>query len=149
MAVYENNNDFASKGQGTAAVTLSAITTGLLALGQNGGFGGLFGNNNGLTLAIAQKDAEIAMLKADNDTDRKLVEVYNALYKNDKEQSARIDAIHTNLAIVNTQMAQLMGLTTLHIPATNVCPLPMPRYNQWSVDPLATQAPATATTPSA
>lgn len=145
MAVYENNNDFASRGQGTAAVTLSAISTGLLALGQ-GGFGGFFGGaNNGMTLAIAQKDAEIAQLKADNDTDRKLVEVYNALFKNDKEQSAKIEALHTNLAIVNTQLAQLMGLTALHIPATNVCPLPMPRYNQWSVDPLANQAQATAT----
>lgn len=28
-------------------------------------------------------------------------------------------------------------ITVTHVPATSVCPLPMPRYNQWSVDPLA------------
>lgn len=150
MAVYENSNDYATRGQGTATTVLSAITTGLLALNGNGGFGGFFGGNNNISaMAIAQKDAEIAMLKADNDTDRKLVEVYNALFKNDKEQNAKIEAIHTNLAILNTQMAQVMGLTALHIPATNVCPLPMPRYNQWSVDPLAASASVASADPSA
>lgn len=144
MAVYENSNDYATRGQGTATTVLSAITTGLLALNGNGGLGGLFGGNNSIpAMAIAQKDAEIAMLKADNETDRKLVDVYNALFKNDKEQNAKIEAIHTNLAILNTQMAQVIGLTALHIPATNVCPLPMPKYNSWvaptapTTDPVA------------
>lgn len=165
MAVYENSNDYASKGQGTAAVTLSAITTGLLALNGNGGLSGLFGGGNNTTLALAQKDAEIAMLKADNETDRKLVEVYNALFKNDKEQNAKIDGINArvlaletsaplkeqlidqkiarvtdsmtcccnsaNTAIANLQ-ATIANITKVIVPATAVCPEPMPLKNSWT-----------------
>lgn len=163
----ETMNDLATKGQGTAAVTLSAITTGLVALGQNGGLSNLLGGgaNNSATLALAQKDAEIALLKAGQETDKKLVEVYNALFKNDKEMNSKIDGINArvlsletaaplkeqlidqkiarvtdsmtcccnaaNASIANLQ-ATLANITKVIVPATAVCPEPMPLKNSWT-----------------
>ena len=67
MATYENN-DFASKGVGTAGLTLGVIGTALASGVLNGnGIGGLFGNQNPSTSPVyqlAQKDNEIALLKA-------------------------------------------------------------------------------------
>lgn len=100
MAVYENN-EAASRGQGTAAVTLSAITTGLVALGQNGGLGGLFGGGSSAK-EIQALAIENAVLKASQDTDKKLVEVYNALYKNDKEMTAKVDGINARVLALET-----------------------------------------------
>ena len=46
MATYENN-DYASKGVGTAGLTLGVIGTALASGILNGnGLGGIFGNNN-------------------------------------------------------------------------------------------------------
>lgn len=152
MSTY---NEDRAPATGVAGTVLGSIGTalGLGLFNNNGGWFGRNGNcagygygDQGMILDIAAKDATIGQLRSEQSTDKKLVEVYNALFKNDKEQNAKMDAMHTNLAILNTQVAQLMGLTALHIPATNVCPLPMPRYNQWSVDPLASAvAPAAET----
>lgn len=148
MSTY---NDDRAPATGVAGTVLGSIGT-ALGLGLFNG-NGLFNNRMGygygdqsMILDIAAKDATIGQLRSEQSTDKKLVEVYNALFKNDKEQNAKMDAMHTNLAILNTQVAQLMGLTALHIPATNVCPLPMPRYNQWSVDPLANVSAGAETT---
>lgn len=90
MATYTENSDtYASKGVGNAGLALGIIGTSLASgiLGGNG-LGGIFngnGNrvacaaNDAMTLAMAQKDAEIAQLKADKATDAKLVEVYKDL----------------------------------------------------------------------
>ena len=76
MATYENN-DYASKGVGTAGLTLGVIGTALASGILNGsGFGGLFGNNNPATSAIYQlskKDNEIAQLKSEKYTDSKFI----------------------------------------------------------------------------
>lgn len=154
MATYNNE----TPATGIAGTVLGSIGTalGLGLFNNNGGWFGRNGNCAGygygdqaMILDIAAKDATIGQLRSEQSTDKKLVEVYNALFKNDKEQNAKMDAMHTNLAILNTQVAQLMGLTALHIPATNVCPLPMPRYNQWSVDPLASAVAPAAAEPTA
>lgn len=154
MATYNNE----TPATGIAGTVLGSIGTalGLGLFNNNGGWFGRNGNcagygygDQGMILDIAAKDATIGQLRSEQSTDKKLVEVYNALFKNDKEQNAKMDAMHTNLAILNTQVAQLMGLTALHIPATNVCPLPMPRYNQWSVDPLANAGAPAAAEPTA
>ena len=78
MATYENN-DYASKGVGTAGLTLGVIGTALASGILNGnGLGGIFGNNNSNPAAspiyqLAQKDNEIALLKAQQYSDNKVV----------------------------------------------------------------------------
>lgn len=75
MATYENN-DYASKGVGTAGLTLGVIGTALASGVLNGnGLGGLFGNGNPTTSPVyqlAQKDNEIALLKAQQYSDNKI-----------------------------------------------------------------------------
>ena len=76
MATYENN-DYASKGVGTAGLTLGVIGTALASGILNGnGLGGIFGNNNSNPAAssiyqLSQKDNEIALLKAQQYSDNK------------------------------------------------------------------------------
>lgn len=76
MATY-NNDDYASKGVGTAGLTLGVIGTALASGILNGnGLGGLFGNSNPATSAVyqlSQKDNEIALLKAQQYSDNKIV----------------------------------------------------------------------------
>ena len=75
MATYENN-DYASKGVGTAGLTLGVIGTALASGVLNGnGLGGLFGNQNPSTSPVYQlslKDNEIAQLKAQQYSDNKI-----------------------------------------------------------------------------
>ena len=76
MATY-NNDDYASKGVGTAGLTLGVIGTALASGILNGnGLGGLFGNSNPTASPVyqlAQKDNEIALLKAQQYSDGKVV----------------------------------------------------------------------------
>lgn len=77
MATY--NEDYTSKGVGTAGLTLGVIGTALASGILNGnGLGGLFGNNNSNPATspiyqLAQKDNEIALLKAQQYSDNKVV----------------------------------------------------------------------------
>lgn len=74
MATY-NNDDYASKGVGSAGLTLGIIGTTLASGLLNGnGLGGLFGNSNPTASAsyqLSQKDNEIALLKAQQYSDNK------------------------------------------------------------------------------
>lgn len=81
MVYNDNNNEYASKGVGTAGLTTgiigtvgTAIATGLL--GGNGGLGGIFGGNQNPAASpvyqLAQKDNEIALLKAQQYSDNKI-----------------------------------------------------------------------------
>lgn len=94
MAIY-NNDGFASKGVGTAGLTLgvigTALATGLL---NNGGFGGLFGNQNPAASAsyqLSQKDTEIAELKAERYADHQ-VNAVNFELSNIKQRLAAMEA---------------------------------------------------------
>lgn len=51
---------------------------------------------------LANKDSEIALLKADKYTDQKLVEVYKDLRAQDKAQEAMIGSLATRLAAMET-----------------------------------------------
>lgn len=53
-------------------------------------------------LALAEKDAKIALLEADKYTDQKLVEVYRDLRGVDKEQSAVIGNLASRVAAIET-----------------------------------------------
>lgn len=79
MATYENN-DYAGKGVGNAGLTLGIIGTALASgiLGNTNGLGGILGNGNVNPTAspiyqLAQKDNEIALLKAQQYSDGKVV----------------------------------------------------------------------------
>lgn len=179
MATY-TDNDYASKGVGNAGLALGIVGTSLASGLLNGnGLGGILGNgnraaqaaNDAAVLAMAQKDSEIAQLKADKATDAKLVEVYKDLRALDKAQDAvisslkdRVSAIETaaplreqivlgqvqsvaqtvaaSNAQVQTQIAgiqaTLSGITKTIVPATSVCPQPMPLHNSWTAPTAST-----------
>ena len=158
--------EFASKGVATAGLTTGIIgTAGWLLNGGLGNLlGGLGGNNAALVGAmacsdnqpvsryemkmeneLAKKDSEIALLKADKYTDEKITEVYERLSSRIRgvEDQVAAQAVYnaTNtatLSCIQSQVAQLQGLTKLVIPITSVCPEPMARYNSWSAPTAST-----------
>ncbi|MCQ2299967.1 MAG: hypothetical protein MJZ81_07590 [Bacteroidales bacterium] len=146
-------------GTAIAGVAQRLVNGHVGAFGYGGvGYGG--GNvvaeaaNTGFALELARKDAEIALLKANADTDKKLVEVYANLRVQDKEQDAKIAALNekyhcldkriseaaifsTNgITHLNDSVAALArtvcGITRTVVPITSVCPQPMPQYNSWT-----------------
>ena len=161
--------EFASKGVATAGLTTGIIgTAGWLLNGGLGNLlGGLGGNNAALMSAmacsdnqpvsryemkmeneLAKKDSEIALLKADKYTDEKITEVYERLSSRIRgvEDQVAAQAVYnaTNtatLSCIQSQVAQLQGLTKLVIPITSVCPEPMAAKNSWTA-PTATTTPA-------
>lgn len=145
-----------SQGQGNLNTVLGSIGTAGTLFG-NGWLSNLFGGNNNrnccspddmpvsrydanMMIAIASKDSEIALLKADNYTDQKIVEAYkdlngqiNALameVRANKDAQADINREQAVYNGVNTatlqclqgQVAQLFGLTKLVVPNGSVCP---------------------------
>lgn len=83
-------------------VSLAAVNT-ISKLAQahcNGGRGGA--DAAACALALAEKDAKIALLEADKYTDQKLVDVYKDLRGIDKEQSAVIGNLASRVAAIET-----------------------------------------------
>ena len=135
--------EFASKGVAGSGLGLGIAGTALGVL--NGGLGNLLGTNynncgcsenvmvNRYELSqeqkIAKLETEVALRDANIYSDQKLSEVY-------KDLSARINGIEaglnaqavynaTNTATIHciqSQVAQLFGLTKLVVPNTSVCP---------------------------
>lgn len=92
---------------------------------------------------IATMESEISKNKEIAELQMKLIEERN---KTEHAQiNGAIGLIDQRLRCVERTVGEI---TVTHVPATSVCPLPMPRYNQWSVDPLAAtpaaNTPATA-----
>lgn len=139
-------NEYASKGVAGSGLGLGIAGT-ALALMNNGGLNGLFGNNRcscvqeqfvtrkefELGQQLAAKDSEIGLLRADKYTDQKLIEVYeklqaqiNALKENQYAvnlQQATLNATQTaTISCLQQQIAQLQSLTKLVVPNTSVCP---------------------------
>lgn len=94
---YVNNDDksYASSGVGTAALTTGIIGTALGSGILNGGLAGLFGGNQNPTASpvyqLAQKDNEIAQLKAQQYSDNKDAAIAERLSRID----ARVIALET------------------------------------------------------
>lgn len=139
-------NEYASKGVAGSGLGLGIAGT-ALALLNNGGLNGLFGNNRcgcvqeqfvtrkefELGQQLAAKDSEIGLLRADKYTDQKLIEVYeklqaqiNALKESQYAinlQQATLNATQTaTISCLQQQVAQLQSLTKLVVPNTSVCP---------------------------
>lgn len=88
--------EYASRGVGTAGLTTGIIGTslaGIMALNNGGLLGGLFGGNQAAQMAnaaglgvLAEKDSEIARLKAEKYADLNGIEVYKQLKTEMTEQ---------------------------------------------------------------
>lgn len=144
----------------TRGIATGGLTTGIIgtALGamNSGILPGLFGGNNncGALFAwereLSHKDGEIAMLRADRDTDKKVLELYQYVdgrmrnIEGQLAQQAVVNAqITANMSCMQKNLDVLNGLTKTVIPIGNICPAPMARYNSW-VAPTE-EAPATGT----
>lgn len=144
---------------GTAGVGLGLL--GSMLLGNNGGwlFNGnnnsyAYGYNNlvcrqeyagemNMMQELAKKDAEIQALKCDQKTDAKILDLYRYVegkfHEQDRKfadqgiwnatQNGAIGGIGCQLHDIERAV---YGLTKRVIPAENVCPEPMPRYNSWT-----------------
>jgi hypothetical protein len=144
--------EFASKGVGNAGLTTGIIGTAGWLL--NGGLGNILGGMGGQCVApenmpvnryeaqqsarIAELETEVKLRDANTYTDSKLLEVYR--YVDGKfgavdaaiAQQAVYNATQTSvIGCLQGQVAQLMGLTKLVVPAAGICPEPMAKYNSW------------------
>lgn len=151
MAEYENHN---RNGSITAALTTGIIGTGLGLLNGNGGvlgnvLGGGAACNNYVTkdaldmaMQLAEKDSQIALLKSEQNTEVKIADVYEKIMTRVNADKALQTEINTAQAVYNgtnsaalqamqNSIAVLQGMTKVIIPATNICPEPMNRYNSW------------------
>lgn len=152
--------EFASKGVAGTALGLGAGALGVELL--RGGLGGLFGGMGGAPACnenmpvnryeasqnarIAELETEVKLRDANTYTDNKLLEMYRYM-------DGKLDGINhrlcdqavwnatqtSTMACMAQQIAALNGLTKLIVPASSVCPAPMPQYNSWT-------APTTTTT---
>jgi len=94
MATYNNDNEYTSKGVGTAGLTLGIIGTSLASGILNGtGIGGIFGNQNpanSTVYQLSQKDSEITQLKAERYADAQVKELTGEV-SNLKQRVAAIE----------------------------------------------------------
>lgn len=145
---------YSSNGKGNAALTTGIIGTALGVL--NGGLGNIgWGNNNvegkqfvtkdelDYVQTISAKDSEIALLKSEANTEVKIADVYERIMTRvnaDQRQQADINAAqavynatsNSAIAVLQSQVGVLNGLTKTVVPINNVCPQPMPQYNSWT-----------------
>ena len=146
--------EYASKGVAGSGLGLGIAGTALGLLNANGGglLGGILGGGNcchenmpvnryelAQEQKIADLQSQVALRDANTYNDQKILELY-------KYVDGKLDGVNaaicqqnvynaTNTAALNCmqgQIAQLYGLTKLIIPATSVCPAPMPQYNSWT-----------------
>ena len=164
--------DYASKGVANAGLTTGIIGTALSVLNSNGSglLGGLLGGNYvgragfGAELQyVSSLQAENAMLKSENYSDKVAKEVYqqtridNAALKAEMKELmdlreqivlGKVNEVATltkcNLDQVNNSIAALANtvnsVTARIIPASAICPEVMPRYNEWSAPTTTTPA---------
>lgn len=131
--------EYASKGVANAGLTTGIIGTALGALGNNG-LGNILGTRNpgdelvtryeaGLMTELSKKDQKIALLEADQYTDKKIADLYDkmntrfAVVEGQISQQAVYNAtVNGTLGCIQNQIAQLQGLTKLVVPNANVAP---------------------------
>lgn len=131
--------EYASKGVANAGLTTGIIGTALGALGNNG-LSNILGTRNpgdelvtryeaGLMTELSKKDQKIALLEADQYTDKKIADLYDkmntrfAVVEGQISQQAVYNAtVNGTLGCLQNQIAQLQGLTKLVVPNANVAP---------------------------
>jgi hypothetical protein len=173
---HNNEKEYASKGVAGTGLGLGIAGTALALLNNNGGLGGILGGGGG---QLSQLQAENAMLKSENYSDKVAKEVYAQSRADDKDIIDRwiqpmaskiaanevsmarqeeqinclketqrlreeilcqkIDAVacasNTGLVAlqgtVNCLAQTVSGITKTIVPATAICPAPMPALNAW------------------
>jgi hypothetical protein len=150
----EYENKYASKGVAGSGLGLGIAGTALGLLNSSGGgLGGLLGGGNcgcsedhwvnryeaGQSARIAELETEVKLRDANIYTDQKLGSLRD--YMESKfsrvehelcEQKVFNATAISKVSCIESQIAQLMGLSKLVIPASSVCPAPMPQYNSWT-----------------
>lgn len=145
----EHENNFASKGMGGTALGLSIGAIAAEVLGGN--LGGILGGNRSgenapVTRYEAQLQAENAELKTEVKlrdsniyTDGKILDLYKYVdgkfgcIERELCDQRVYNATNTaTISCISNQVAQLASLTKVIIPAANVCPEPMAKYNSWT-----------------
>ena len=142
--------DVASSGVGGTGLGFGIAGTalGLLNGNGNGLLGGLFGGNRcncspqdapisryeaEMLQQMGAKDSKIALLESNIYTDQKLADIYERLSTKINANKDAQDAVNMQQAVYNgtnaaalqclqSQVAQLFGLTKLVVPNTSVCP---------------------------
>lgn len=134
--------EFTSQGQGTLNTVLGALgTAAFTGIGSGNGlnlFGGSkveYATKSDLDNAIllAAKDSEIALLKADQNTEIKIADVYERVMTRVNADRNEQMAWNTQQSLNNCQMSSaiaanrnsidiLMGMTKTVIPNSSVCP---------------------------
>ena len=159
----EYENKYASKGVAGAGLGLGIAGTalGLLAGGLNGtGILNARNTNCGCSeehfvnryeatqsARIAELETEVKLRDSNIYTDAKILDLYK--YVDGKfgviegqlcEQRVYNATNTAAVACIQGQVAQLASLTKLIVPATNICPEPMPQYNSWTAPTTTTGA---------
>lgn len=91
---------------------------------------------------VSRLESEKALLASESNTEVKIADVYSRLKGDVLEQERLNNARHTEqlvwnarmearMAVAESKVDQLMGLTGLYVEAKKVTPLPMQRYNFW------------------
>lgn len=143
--------EYASNGKGNTALALGGSALGLSALTGMGGLAGLFGGGAIEDRHITRHEMDLlreiidgkqanAILVAQTDVDKKIVDVYNALAKQDKDIREKIEANYKDQQQINMQQAvyngtnnatlacmrshidELLALTARKVPNSSVCP---------------------------
>jgi hypothetical protein len=151
----EYTNEYSSNGKGNLGVTLGAIGTGLGILNGNGNgiLGGIFGNGNcgcsedhminryeaAQSARIAELETEVKLRDSNIYTDGKILDLYKYVdgkfgcIERELCDQRVYNATNTaTISCISNQVAQLASLTKVIIPAANVCPEPMAKYNSWT-----------------
>lgn len=156
--------EFASHGVANAGLTTGIIGTALGVL--NGGLGLIngrnyndfnYGNNYcnhfvtkdelNYVQEIGRKDAEIALLKSEQNTEVKIADVYERLITRINADARNQADWNTEQMVNNARMSSAIAanresisdlervcgtITKTVVPITSVCPQPMPQYNSWT-----------------
>lgn len=148
--------NYSSNAKGNLGVTLGAIGTGLAgvnALTGNGVLGNLFGGSrcgcsedHMVNRYEAAQQAKISELETEvklRDANTYTLQQINGLRDYMEGRFSKVEhelcdqrvynaANNGAISCIQSQIAQLFGLTKLIIPAASVCPAPMPQYNSWT-----------------
>lgn len=129
--------EYASNAKGNLGVTLGAIGTGLGIVGNGMGLLGLGANsmNNGVMLNsnyvskdemkmlqdISAKDAEIALLKSEQNTEIKIADVYERIMTRVNQDRREQDMWNAGQSVANAQMSAAIATNTASISALQNC----------------------------
>ena len=149
--------EYASNAKGNTGVALGSVGLGLGVLNSLGGMAGMYTRSgysygcgdSGMLRELMDAKMQSAILAADNDTDRKIVDSYTVLDRKINEVSGKVDNFMREQAEFNgvakatmggmrSDIDELLHLTVRRVRADRVCPEPMPRYNSWEAPTEAT-----------